>query len=214
MNILIISNGDITNYDFHLKLINQNVYDKIICADGGAVHAYNMGIKPDLVVGDLDSLSDHVLKYYENKGISFVKYPPKKDKTDTHIAVDHALEMNPSQIDMMGCIGSRFDHTYANILLMIRPFRQGIDIRMINEYNEIFVANGIVSIKGEMGNLISLLPLGGDVFIEQTRGLHYKIEEAILPIDFPCGTSNFLESDTAQIIVRSGLLLVIKARDR
>lgn len=66
MKVLIISNGDIRDYNFYEELLKD--VDMVICADGGANHAYQMKIKPDLIIGDIDSIKEEILEFYENEG--------------------------------------------------------------------------------------------------------------------------------------------------
>ena len=125
MNTFIICNGDITDYKYCKNLINKD--DFIICADGGTRHAYNMKIMPNLIIGDLDSSQIFYIEYFRNLGVEIIKYPVDKDKTDTHICVLHALEFSNSII-LIGALGSRLDHSLANISLLKLGLKKNIPI--------------------------------------------------------------------------------------
>ncbi len=94
MKICIILNGEIKNYDYIKNIITKNNYDYIICADGGANHSYKMGITPDYIIGDLDSISSNIRDSYKLKNVKFEKFPSKKNETDTEICVYLASRLN------------------------------------------------------------------------------------------------------------------------
>ena len=115
MKICIILNGEIKDYKYIKNIIYKNNYDYIICSDGGANHTYKMDIVPDYIIGDLDSIEDNIIKYYKSKNVKFDKFPTKKDETDTELSIWLANKLNAKEIDLIGALGGRIDHTFANI---------------------------------------------------------------------------------------------------
>lgn len=211
MKVLIIANGEIKDIQKVKAMLPQ--VDYVICADGGVRHARELGVVPDLMVGDFDSLPDEVLQEYSMAGIPIKRYPMDKDKTDMQIAVDTAIEMGASQVFLVGTFGSRWDHSYANMLMLYRLARRGIKAQILDSHNVVMVSSGKVEIEGEIGQTLSLLPLGGDVRILRTDGLKYPLVDGILPLDFPYGVSNVLVKPRAEVHVGSGWVMVVIARD-
>ncbi|HHY79606.1 MAG TPA: thiamine diphosphokinase, partial [Thermoanaerobacter sp.] len=129
MKVLIISNGDIKDYNFYEKLLKD--VDMVICADGGANHAYQMKIKPDLIIGDFDSIKEEILEFYENEGVRIEKFPPMKDETDTQLAMLKAIELGATDVTFIGVIGERFDHSYANLSLLLYLLNRNIKGKIV-----------------------------------------------------------------------------------
>lgn len=211
MKVLIISNGDIKDYNFYKKLIKDA--DMVICADGGANHAYRMKLKPHLIVGDLDSIKEEVLEFYEKEGVRIEKYPPMKDETDTQLAMLKAIELGAREITFIGVIGERLDHSYANLSLLLYLLKRNIKGKIVNEMNEIYLINKFIEVEGKKGELLSLLPYSKEVNGIYTKGLFYGLSGQSMDLEMPYGISNVFTEDKATIEIEEGLLLVIKPRE-
>ncbi|KHO62606.1 thiamine pyrophosphokinase [Thermoanaerobacter sp. YS13] len=211
MKLLIISNGDIKDYNFYEKLLKD--VDMIICADGGANHAYRMKLKPHLIVGDLDSIEKEVLEFYEKEGVRIEKYPPMKDETDTQLAMLKAIELGATDVTFIGVIGERFDHSYANLSLLLYLLNRNIKGKIVNEMNEIYLINKFIEVEGKKGELLSLLPYSKEVKGIYTKGLFYGLSGQSMDLEMPYGISNVFTEDKATIEIEEGLLLVIKPRE-
>jgi len=211
MKLLIISNGDIKDYNFYEKLLKD--VDMIICADGGANHAYRMKLKPHLIVGDLDSIEEEVLEFYEKEGVRIEKYPPMKDETDTQLAMLKAIELGATDVTFIGVIGERFDHSYANLSLLFYLLNRNIKGKIVNEMNEIYLINKFIEVEGKKGELLSLLPYSKEVKGIYTKGLFYGLSGQSMDLEMPYGISNVFTEDKATIEIEEGLLLVIKPRE-
>lgn len=211
MKALIISNGDINDYKFYKNFIED--YDFIICADGGTNHAYKMGIIPTIIIGDLDSIENDVLEFYKKKNVKIQKFPTSKDETDTQLAMLKAIEMKADDITFIGAIGSRFDHSFANIALLHYLLKRDLKGKIINEKNEIYLIDKNIEISGNVGDLISLIPYMGDVKGIYTKGLYFSLSGEDMSAEMPYGVSNYYTEKTAYINISSGLLLVIKVRE-
>jgi len=211
MKVLIISNGDIKDYNFYEKLLKD--VDMVICADGGANHAYRMKLKPHLIVGDLDSIKEEVLEFYEKEGVRIEKYPPMKDETDTQLAMLKAIELGAREITFIGVIGERLDHSYANLSLLLYLLNRNIKGKIVNEMNEIYLINKFIEVEGKKGELLSLLPYSKEVKGIYTKGLFYGLSGQSMDLEMPYGISNVFTEDKATIEIEEGLLLVIKPRE-
>ena len=153
MRAVIITGGSIQNYPAIKQYIQPNDY--IICADSGYDHAVKMEITPNLLVGDMDSI--HADLPTENIRI----FPAKKDDTDTEIAISAALKQGCDDILILGGIGSRMDHTLANILFLKQLHDQKISAKIVNENNEIRLMGSQenITLQGHPGDLLSLIPI-------------------------------------------------------
>jgi len=211
MRALIITNGEFSDPSLFQNKIPK--VDFVICADGGIKHVKKLGIKPDLIVGDFDSVSPDLITRYEAQGIEIKRYPSEKDYTDTQIAVDEAIERGASEVIFLGALGTRFDHSYANLMLLYRLLKRNIKGKIMDSHNTITMAHDLVHILGKEGQIVSLLPWKGDTHIRSTRGLKYPLRDYTLELDFPLGVSNILVAPEAVIEIEKGWLIVIESRD-
>ncbi|HOQ15916.1 MAG: thiamine diphosphokinase [Epulopiscium sp.] len=208
MKILIIAGGDIEDYSFARSYADDSDY--IICADRGISHARAMSLVPDLIVGDFDSASKEDMHYYQDKNIIFKSFPSKKDKTDTELALDIAIEKNPREIYIIGGTGNRLDHTLANIHLLYYGLQKKIAISLITSTQKIYLIDKEITLKGEKGNFVSLIPFSLEVHGVTTKGLEYPLNEAVLYSGSSYGISNVMTASTASICIKAGFLLVIQ----
>lgn len=207
---LIICNGEINNYEHHLKYF-KDAY--LICVDGGARHLKIFNKQPDLLIGDFDSISETDYLYYKNSKVEILKYPKKKDKTDTHIAIDYAIEKNLKKIIIIGAIGSRIDHTLGNIYLLRYILKKGGFGIIANEKNEIMIIDNQINIEADDNYKLSLIAATEEVSGIVTKGLYYELNDSIIKQGQSVGISNEFTDKNAKISVKSGLLFVIKSRD-
>ena len=211
MKACIISNGAIEDYNFYIPIIKN--YDLIICADGGFEHAKKMKILPSVVVGDFDSITSEAYDELAKSNIKIKTYPVEKDETDTEIAVKYAVEKKCREILLIAALGSRFDHSYANISLLKYIMDSGSKGIILNKHNEIHLINNELELRGKPGDKLSLLPITQKVCGVTTIGLYYELEDAELIYGNSFGVSNEFVDDTAIITIGKGLILVIKAND-
>ena len=210
MKAVVFANADINDYGFCDEYIKDAV---IICCDGGMRHAKNLGIVPDYIVGDFDSVSKDVLDFYKKQDIELKQVPCRKDETDMELGISHAIEIGADDITLIGGIGSRLDHTLANIFQLIRIHKAGIKGRIVNENNIIVLSVGNTEVKGKKGDIVSFIPITPEVKGVSTRGLEYPLNKAVLYMDSPLGVSNVMEGNTAGYTFDEGMALVIKAKD-
>lgn len=211
MNILVITGGTINDYALTKNLIGA--YDYVICADGGLRHIAHLDIKPNQVVGDFDSADKQHIQYVIDEGIDIVKYPAKKDMTDTEIAIDAAIDYGADKIIVVGAIGSRMDHTLANVHILYRALKFGIECIMVNENNKIKLIDGYVDIDNDFGKYLSLIPMTTQVKGITTEGLMYPLKNATISIGTSYGISNEILGPRASVDIKSGILIMIQSKD-
>jgi len=208
--VFVISGGQIRNLTYIQAKLKAHAWAEVICADGGAHHLHSLGLIPDAIIGDMDSLSSDEEKYFEERGSRIIRYPEEKDETDTQLAIEYALEMNPEEIWIFGALGGRIDHTLANISLLVLGAKRGIKTKLIDEWCEVSVVTGSCVIEGEAGQTVSLLPLSSVVTGITLEGFEYALKDGTMEIGDPYGVSNRLREARGVISVDSGYLLVVR----
>lgn len=210
---IIICSGSIKDYTYYKKYFECSSPMLVVGVDGGAYHARQMGIKVDVLMGDLDSISEEDYNYYVDAGTKIIKYPEAKDETDTELAVEYAIDKGCTYIYIIGGFGSRIDHSLANIFLLKKMVERGVEGYVVNENNEITLINKNCKLLKEENTKVTLLPLTEKVEGITTKGLLYPLENATLEIGPSRGLSNEFIENIAEVSIKKGLLLVIKARD-
>ena len=203
-----------TNGELHLPVgaaIQAAPHDLLIAADGGAGHCLALGISPHVVIGDLDSLTAPQIQLLQAAGAEFLRYPSRKDETDLELALNYAVQRGVREILIYGALGARWDMTFANLLLMAHPAYQEIQIRMLDDSQEILLLHpgGQHTLRGQPGDTLSLLPLGGEAQGITTQGLEYPLLNGQLEFGSPRGVSNVLLAEEAHITFQAGLLLCL-----
>jgi thiamine pyrophosphokinase len=206
---IIIAGGRFPEGDHWRRWLRKG--DVIFGADGGAAQAAALGLLPDLIVGDMDSLPEEEQAALASRGCRFVVHPRAKDETDLELALGYAVEQGSREIVILGALGGRLDHTLANVLLLALPGLAGIQVRIVDgEQEALLVRSGeVVALQGRPGDLVSLLPLGGDVRGVTTSGLAWALLDEALRFGRSRGVSNEMTADAAQIEVKDGTLLVV-----
>lgn len=211
MKICIILNGEIKEYKTIREVLYKEEYNYIICADGGANHAYNMGIIPHYIIGDLDSVKEDIVKYYENLNVKFEKFPTKKNETDTELCIYLASKLKANEIHFIGALGNRIDHMIANINLLYYIRLQNIVPKIISEKEEIYIAlNEEIIINGKKGDTISIIPINGDANSVNLSNLEYPLKNYNMKFYLPLGISNVMLEEKCKVEVNDGSLLIIK----
>ena len=199
----IVGAGEFTARDFH-----PQKDDFVIAADGGLKALETIDVRPDLLIGDLDSLGDHPLP----DGIPLEKHPVEKDDTDTGIALAQGFAMGYRSFALYGCAGGRIDHLLANFQSMARYSKQGASVRLIApEYDAYALTNGSMTLSPRpSGTTVSIFCHGDKAKGVTLQGLYYTLNDQILTNDYPLGVSNQHINETAGITVENGTLLIIQ----
>ncbi len=208
--IIIFANGCYNNLIFYQEQITSSDY--IICADGGANYALKMGARPDMVVGDLDSIDSKIYKKLLNLGTIIKKYPCEKDMSDLEIALEKAIEHQPEEIVIFGALGNRLDQTLNNLNILLLPLRNAIKASIVDEYHQVQIIDKKITIKGTPNDYISLYPLTEEVSGITTEGLKFPLNEETLYFASTRGLSNEFIHNVATITIQKGLLLIMKVK--
>ena len=188
-------------FDRLLEPINQE--DLIMAADGGVQHTEKLGIVPQEILGDFDSLG------YTPEGSRV--FPVEKDDTDAMLAVRRGLELGHREFLLYGSVdGPRLDHTVANFqTLQFLADRGARGILVGREMLVTVVKNGKIAFPAGAEGTVSLFCMGPDAGGVTLRGLYYPLEKGTLTPGFPLGVSNHFTGEAAEISVEEGSLLVI-----
>ena len=187
----------------------------IVC-DRGLEALYQLKIIPNHVVGDFDSVSSEVLEFYKKQTqIIFHTYNAEKDNTDTDIALKLAIQINSSEITILGALGKRMDHAIANIHILKDALEANIPCQIIDTYNRIYLINTEKTLEKDKayGKYISLIPLTSTVEGLTLKGFKYPLNKYNLPIGTSLGISNEMIEDIAHIEMEKGILIVIESKD-
>lgn len=187
--------------------------DLIICADGGADYAMQSSIVPDILIGDLDSISSDVLSYFTQKDVRIEKYPVEKDYTDTEICIEKAINLGASMICIASGVGGRIDHSLGNIFLLSSMANKGIEGYIATDHEYVYICRGEISIRGHIGDIISIIPLSSTARGLHTRGLKYSLTDGEIPFGRALGISNLMTSESCAIRISEGEILVIKTKN-
>ena len=208
--ILVFANGDLPDLEKARALIRMD--DFIICADGGTRHALALGLTPDLVIGDMDSLTTDDRRKIEDAGVEAVEFPRDKNETDLELALQYALKKNPQAILIIAALGGRLDQTLGNLSLLSNVQLSTLNLNFDDGLEEIFFCRTRSEVRGRSGDLVSLIPWRGKVEGVQTKNLKWSLHDEILYPEKTRGISNEMTADIANIEIKSGLLLVVHRR--
>ena len=182
--------------------------DYVIGADRGYLTLVENKMKPDLVIGDFDSYTGEI----ECENI--IKYPVRKDFTDSALAIEFALSKGYKRIIIYGAIGGMLDHTLANIALIANYTEKGIDISFADGGNIAFALHNekIVFDKNAKGR-ISVFSYT-DISLGVTeKGLLYEVDNVILENRIPLGVSNEFIGKESEISVKDGTLIIYTSKE-
>ncbi len=185
--------------------------DLIIAADGGSLHCRRLGLRPDVIIGDLDSLNLEEVRTFEAAGVKVMRYPTRKDYTDLELALLYSKEQGCTQILVLGALGSRWDQSLANLLLPASASFSDLSILFVDGPYEIQLLRSrqTLELTGKTGDTLSLIPIGGDALGISTRGLEYPLSGETLFFGATRGVSNNLTSQNASIYLENGFLLCV-----
>lgn len=215
MNFLIISGGAVSD-DFACGIIKNGGYEIIIAADSGMELLHRLGIDPDMIVGDFDSVSEKVLEEYrEKEHIEISMLDPVKDDTDTEHAIREAIRWGAKHITILGGTGTRLDHVLGNINLLGIGIEENVEIELLDPHNRVrMLDHGItLSKRKQYGKFFSLIPYTDEVKGVTLSGVKYPLDHYNMSGFNSLGISNEITEMTAEIAFEEGLLLLIESRD-
>ena len=209
MRVVIFANGDIKDDRKARAAIRPE--DVLIAADGGTANCRKLGFIPSVVIGDLDSLSIKERQALEGNGVKLVVHPQDKDKIDLELALAYAVGAGADEILLLGLLGGRLDQTLANMLLLTRIEWGDVDLTVLEGPDTAYLLkdDNTLEIRGEPGDIVSLIPLSPEIKNVRTSGLRWALKGVTLYFGSTLSVSNEMTGKTASVQIRKGELLVV-----
>ena len=215
---LIFANGTLPDLDSARRILRAD--DFILCADGGTRHALALGLTPSVIVGDLDSIVDEerrkpalsIVEAMKDAGVEFLQHSRDKDETDLELALSHAINLGYREIVIVGALGGRLDQSLGNIALLTDHRLSTCDLRLDDGVESAQFCRAHSEVRGRSGDLVSLIPWGGEVTGVRTEGLRWPLSNETLFPHKTRGISNELTGEVAHVEIKSGLLLIVHRR--
>lgn len=192
--------------------------DLVVAADGGATFLDSHGRRPDVLVGDFDSVDAELVRRLETDGVVVERHPVDKDATDAELAIERAVGAGATRVTVIGAFaGTRLDHELGNVLLLadhelasrvedLRMVRSGTVARALRGPGSLFV-------DAPAGARVGLLPVGGDARGVTTIGLRFALDGETLRLGRSRGLANEVTAVPASVSLQAGVLLVIESTD-
>lgn len=179
--------------------------DLVIAADGGYTALCERNIRCDLLIGDMDSIDKIPSR------VELIRHPIEKDETDTYLSYLEGARRGYRRFEIYGGTGGRADHTFANYCLLAKIKSDGCDARLYSDSEVAYIVkNEATRVAGKPQSKISVFAFGGVAKGVNIRGLYYELNNGTLFPDFPLGVSNSFVTDSAEISVFDGALLIIQ----
>ncbi|MDD2556489.1 MAG: thiamine diphosphokinase [Eubacteriales bacterium] len=211
MKVLVMTNGEYGNLDWYKK--RKDGFEQVICVDGGAGWAKKLGITPNWVVGDMDSIDEEDRVYMEREGVRFSCHPSQKEPTDTQIALQLAEQLGTDQITIWGGTGSRLDHTLSNLFSAAKFALGGGAVQFDSPILVIYLVKDMLKLSGQIGKTVSVLAIGGEARGVTLEGFQYPLKNVEVDSMWQYGISNVITSSTQVVSVASGILAVFYYRE-
>ncbi len=205
MKCVVLANGEYGPLEEYRAVVCAD--DIIICADGGANYAYEMGLIPAYIVGDMDSIRPEVKEFYARQTV-VKKYPRRKDFTDTQLALSLAEELGADEVLFLGTLGKRLDHTLSNLYSGIEMAIMGKQVAHFSPDCIVYLTAQRIIISGQKGDVVSVLPLSEKASGVSEKGFEFPLEKVVLEKKNPYTVSNILAQERGEISVEDGILAV------
>ena len=189
-----------------IQFLQKNNYSTLICADGGANKAMELSLIPDFIIGDLDSIKENTLKFFQDKS-KIIKRKRQND-TDVEKCLRFAIQKGFGEVIMLGVTGNRLDHTFYNIGIVIKFFNK-IKLKLIAEESILVPYTGKIELKTFPGEIISLYGFDKKTKIT-SRGLKYPLKNITLPFGERESTSNVALSKKILLEINGGIIFLIR----
>ena len=181
----------------------------MICADGGANAAHALGVTPQLLVGDMDSIHAELLADYSEGGVTIDHHSTHKDETDTELAIEYCIKNGFDEVVIFGALGSRFDHSFGNLYLLNRLLKKGVRGEIVNENNRVFLVKDRAVLDVPVGTTVSILAFTDQASGINIEGFEYPVKNGVMAHFFPgYGISNVTVEKCPEISVEQGILMV------
>lgn len=211
--VLIAGSGSFKYLSIYREYLSD--VDYIIAADGGLRYVRELGITPDVVVGDMDSapnfdIGDDYIEQLERLGVEIKRLSVRKDESDMEIAIALAEEMSATHYYFIGSTGTRFDHSLFNINMAFELVSKGAYVRFFDEYQELIpiVAETELIIENREGYTLSVVPFT-ELHNLTLEGFDYPLNNADVKMSSALTSSNVIKTDSSVIKLGCGRALIV-----
>ena len=212
---LVITGGPI-DLGFAGDFLKDRRFNKVIAVDAGLEAVKALGILPDVIVGDFDTVKPEVLsEFRQMEHIIWEVHQPEKDETDTELALNRAMASGCGEIAVLGATGGRLDHMLGNIHLLYPCLHKGIFAYLLDSQNKVYLLDEGKDFFEETlwGKYVSFLPLSQEVKGITLTGFKYPLYEKDIEIGTSLCISNELIEEEARIDFREGVLICVESHD-
>jgi thiamine pyrophosphokinase len=186
--------------------------DRLIAVDGGYDHLKRLGLLPQVLIGDLDSIDPLDVARLAEQGVQVLRYPVEKDETDLELALVFAAATGACAVVIAGGLGGRLDQTLGNLGLLADPHFAELDLRLDDGSEEVSLIRGSAWIDGAPGDIVSLVPFTAQAEGVTTNRLQYPLAGETLFAYRTRGISNVMQAATAEVSLTGGALICIHTR--
>ena len=208
--------GGVIEEAFVLETMKNSNAECIIAVDKGLEFLYQHKIKPDVIVGDFDSVSkDIVSQYLDREDISVYSHDSVKESSDTELAIEVAIGLKFEKLLILGATGNRLDHFWGNIQSLKLALDAGVGGIILDSKNRIRLLNKEFTLKKSesFGDYFSLFPLGEPVENMILEGAKYPLKnETLTPWNSRC-ISNEIVEERLKITFDNGVVVLMETRD-
>ena len=204
--VSLVLGGEDSSLPVYKKEIEKS--DLIIACDIGGEYLKKIDVVPDVVIGDMDSISGETLDYFERKDIKIVKFNKHKDFTDAYLAFEYiSKNLKAYIVDVYAFSGGREDH-FVSVLIDAEKFAgRNREIRFISSGKTFFSIAEDTVIRGNVGDIISIFSFSG-AYTAECKGLMYNISNMEIHCGMTRGISNELTEKEAYITIKKGKLTI------
>jgi thiamine pyrophosphokinase len=217
---VLVLGGEIKSKSLFRQRLDET--EHVLAADSGARHLLDVGVMPEQVFGDLDSLGQEEIKKLEDGGCRFISCLPEKNDTDSGIVLQEAIDRGYKDIRIWGALGSRPDHSYANLILLQLVYLDGLRSAFTAQEGElpeiviedaglrVFLPRRGQWLEGKKGEYLSLFALTPEVTGFTQKGLKYQPAGDRFFSGYPLGVSNEFLGDKVWVDWEEGILLCMQ----
>jgi len=189
-----------------ITFFQKNGFDTLLCADGGTDSALRLGLSPDYIIGDLDSISKEAIKKFKTTS-KILQYKRQND-TDVEKCLNFAIKNKFDEALLIGVTGNRLDHTLCNLGIVLKFFNK-IKLSLLAENSYLKPYTGDVRLQTQKSEIISLYGFDKKTKIT-SKGLKYPLKNISLPFGDKESTSNVSTSNSIQLKIRKGIIFIIR----
>ncbi len=192
-----------------------NKEDTLVCVDGGTLQAIQQGLIPDVVLGDMDSLSSDMLQRMKDQGVRLVRYPVRKNQTDLELALFWARDQNAREVWVVNALGGRLDQHLVNVFLLAREDMNFARIVLKEDDQSAVVLRGPdrMVLEGQPGDRLSLVVLSKTISGVTLDGVEWKTNHATFSRASTHPLSNVFTETRARIQIDTGVAFLVHIED-